>query len=244
MSNSSHFLNIKLKNLLYSFNVGYEIILRSVNNVIDLRADINWESLRTTKNDKFDINVYPNKMCTVPISGKTIVNLDRNILRYKRYDVVIVDVKGSQKLYRPDRIDDKLFRSLKNEAFSLIIRKHGDAKEKLKRIEREKQRSLDMTRRETLKMNKKKYDENENVKISLNTSKVPDLAVDYPKKDDVMYRLFGSSSEDEQPPSVQTKTIGTIEEPKDVGDDSSSSDGTSSSSSSSSSSGDSSESDD
>ena len=50
MSNSSHFLNIKLKNLLYSFNVGYEIILRSVNNVIDLRADINWESLRTTKN--------------------------------------------------------------------------------------------------------------------------------------------------------------------------------------------------
>ena len=157
--------------------------MRSANEVFDLRKEINWELLRKTKNEKFDINVYPNRKCTIPISGKTIINLDRSILRYKRYHVLIVDVKGTQKLYSPDRINEKVIESLRNEAFGLILRTHKDARDKLRRISHQNKTQNAIPKEKP----EPKNDE-----------KIADLPNEYPKKDDIMKRLFGSDSDSDK----------------------------------------------
>ena len=131
MASSAKFLNNKTKNILFRYQVGYEVKIKSNDAEYDLRAEVPWPLVRYKKEEKYDKSVYPNSKCKTPLSARAIVDLDRNILRYKRNNVMILDIRGTQKLYPSIQISEEVISSLKDETFTLIIRTYGDAKKEV-----------------------------------------------------------------------------------------------------------------
>ncbi len=185
-----NFLNVSIKQILFHFNKGHQIFLRISNAKYDLRDIVPWKLLEKMKDEKIDINVIPCDVgCKDPIPTNQIIDLDRYVLRSRRYKHVVWSNSTKVKNYAACDITKDLIKSWEKDRFALKIRSRDEAVAQYKRYLRGP-----ISDSVNVEMN---IDDNNNDVPMPSTSHVDLPPVQNPVLEDIMLKLFGSDSDAE-----------------------------------------------